>query len=423
MRAKTYLRLAARRPEQFRLAALADPDPVRRAQVTELAGGAAVAVFDDAEALLAQPRLADVAVVATQDRQHYEHALQAMRRGYDLLLEKPVAARLEDVLALDREAAALGRRVLVCHVLRYTPYYRKVKEIVDSGELGELVTVDAREGIEPWHFAHSYVRGHYAVMESSAPTIVAKCCHDMDLLHWILDRPCRALASFGGLSIFDPRHRPRGSTERCTDGCPHAETCQWNALRYTGDMRGWLRLVCDLDDKGQATREQIVDWLRASAWGRCVFLGGNTALDGQVLAMTFEGGIRATFTMTAFDSGRSIHICGTRGHLMGGQHMRALCGVDIVVVDHARGRRRVVKVDHAGDGHMGGDEGLVNALYGCMRRDEPAGMHSSLHGAVESHVMAFAAEASRTRGRVIDLAAFRRGHERQAASAGPLTGN
>jgi predicted dehydrogenase len=414
-RAQTYTQLAARHPDRFRIVAGADPVPQRVEKLRRISGQAAFRGFADAGALLAAGRLADVAIVATQDQYHYEHCRGALGLGYHVLLEKPIATRLDEALEIGRMARAAGRRVMVCFVLRFAAFYRKVKAILDSGVLGELVSIQANEGVMPWHQAHSFVRGHWAVVGRSSPMILSKCCHDADIVHWLVGRRCRRISSFGSLGQFRPDRAPTGAPARCTDGCPAAASCPYDAHRYAGDQRvPWLGMVYDRAEEASAA--EIVDWLRTSPWGRCVYRCDNDAVDHQVLAMEFEGGVTGTFTMTAFERGRHIELYGTRGVLKGGETYRNHFGTHLVFFPHeGEPVRYTVQAEDGGyELHGGGDAGLVNALYGEMTQpdDQPlaAGLESTLH----SHVLAFGAEAARSTGRAVDLAEF----EREAASPG-----
>ena len=414
-RAQTYTGLAARRPDLFQIVAGADPVPDRVEKVRRLSGNPTFRGFDCASALLAAGKLADVMIVATQDNFHSEHCRGALQAGYDVLLEKPIATRVEQVLEIERLARQLQRRVMVCFVLRFAAFYRKVKEIIASGALGEIASIQANEGVMPWHQAHSFVRGHWAVVGKSSPMILSKCCHDVDIIHWLVGRRCRRIASFGCLEFFRPERAPAGVPARCTDGCPVGDTCPYNALRYTTDLRfPWLPMV--YDRAHDATPEEIVAWLRTSPWGRCVYRCDNDAVDRQVLAMEFEGGITGTFTMTAFENGRHIEVYGTRGVLKGGETYRHHFGAHLILFPHEGEPVRYTV--QAGDGgyelHGGGDPGLVSALHGEMTKPTGTPLEAGLDSTVHSHLMAFAAEEARLTGRTITLDEY----ERQCARAG-----
>jgi predicted dehydrogenase len=403
-RTRTYLEIAAALPHLYEVVAVADPIAARRAMVREKCANPDFREFANDREILAQPKLADVMIIGTQDDHHVEPCMAAMERGYDILLEKPVATNLRDVLALERRALELGRRVLVCHVLRYAPFYTKVKEIISSGVLGEIITLNASEGVHPWHQAHSFVRGHWAVTEKSTPMIIAKSCHDMDIISWLMDRPCSSVSSYGGLSYFTAAKAPAGAPLRCTDGCPAAATCPYDARLYLGQHKDWLQWI--YDRSATATDAEILAWLAQSPWGRCVYHCDNTAVDHQVAAMEFEGGATATFTMTAFDSGRNLEIMGTKGVLRGGDLLCQLLDCDILIDEFASGNKTRYKVNAAVGGyagHGGGDPGLVLALYDEMSQSDPAQMRSSITRSIQSHLMGFAAEASRLTGKTVHL--------------------
>ena len=407
-RTRTYLELAAKMPQFYEVTAAADPIPERVGMVRSFSNNPGFQAFASDKELLARPRLADVLIIGTQDQYHVEPCLAAMEKGYDILLEKPVAPNPEDVLAIEKRATELGRRVLVCHVLRYTPFYSKVHEIVTSGVLGEIITMNASEGVGAWHQAHSFVRGHWAVTEKSTPMILAKSCHDMDIISWLMDRPCRVISSRGSLSFFNAANAPAGAPARCTDGCPVSGKCIYDAHHYLGRHRNWVTYV---HPNPAATDDEVMEWLRHSAWGRCVYHCDNTAVDHQVLAMEFEGGATATFTMTAFDEGRNIEVMGTDGVLRGGHFLKQTTGSDILVKNHATGDETTWRLSaEAGgyDGHGGGDAGLMRALYHEMNSSEPAAMRSSIQRSVQSHLMAFAAEHSRVSGSIAQLDSFQK---------------
>jgi predicted dehydrogenase len=408
-RTLTYCGLAAKMQHRYRVVGGADPVAVRVEKLSRLSGDPAFRSFVDAEALLAAGRIADLAVIGTQDNYHVGPAVRAMELGYDLLLEKPIAPDPRQVLELLAVAERLGRKVLVCHVLRYTPFYEKVQELLVAGAIGDIASIDASEGVGDFHQVHSFVRGHWARSDVSNPMIVAKSCHDMDIISWLVGRPCQRVASFGGLHHFTAAKAPAGAPARCTDGCPVGDSCRYNALRYIDRERGWLSHVMDGGDT--ASPEAVRAHLAHSPWGRCAWRCDNDVVDRQVVAFEFAGGIAGTFTMTAFDSGRNVTIRGTTGVLTGGDALHARTGDDIVVRSHAGAETRYrIQVDAGGyAGHGGGDPGLVNALDRELAK--PAGeMRTGLSASVESHMMGFAAEESRRSGRVVDLAEFRSRH-------------
>lgn len=409
-RTRTYMSLAAEMPDKYRIVAGSDPVPERVAAVRDMSGNPEFQSFSSFDELLARPRLADVLIIGTQDADHYKPAKRAMELGYHLLLEKPAATTLEDVLDLERIATERQRRVLLGFVLRYTNFYRKVRSLIESGRLGKVITFNLNEGAGAWHQVHSFVRGHWSRSATSTPMILAKCSHDLDLMVWLFGARCAAVNSYGRLSHFHSCNAPAGAPARCTDGCPVGDTCDYNARLYTGKHKGWLSMV--MDGWKTVTDDQIIDWLRISPWGRCAYRCDNDVPDHQVLAMDFEGGITGTFTMTAFDDGRHLEIHGTKAVLKGGESLRKLTGSDLALIPHHGGEieRFDTRAEEKGyKGHGGGDQGLMEALYEEMSRPDSAAMTSSIQQSVESHYMGFAAEISRRENRAVRLAELRKG--------------
>ena len=393
-RARVYTSLMAEQPEHFKLVAAADPKKNRVMKIANLSNNPQFRCFDSWEALLNEEKLADVLMVSTMDQDHYIPALEAMRKGYDLILEKPMSNRAFEIIQLEKTASEFNRRVIVCHVLRYTSFYKKLKEIIHGGLLGDVVTMNANEGIEPWHFAHSYVRGHWAVMAETSPTIVAKCCHDMDLLTWLLDRPCEHVSSFGELSFFKKENKHLREDYPMFDYSRYLEPSN----------KGWLAQVYD---NPESPAEDILDWLKGSKWGKDVFSCNNTAIDHQVVGLQFEGGLTATFTMTAFAEGRNYEVHGTKASMYAGDFYKEHVGADIIIKNHeTKKAEKISVVDENGhpvfgDYHRGGDVGFIKDLYGMLTSEEAP--PTSITASVHSHIMAFAAEEARKLGMVINI--------------------
>jgi predicted dehydrogenase len=406
-RTQVYLALAARLPDRYVITAAADRNPPRLARVRELACNPEFQEFSDANALLAEPPLADLMIIGTQDADHFAHATAALRRGYDLLLEKPIATSVSDMLAVEKLARDLGRRVIVCHVLRYTPFYRKVQELVARGTIGKLVAFEATQGIGPWHQAHSYVRGHWSVAEKSTPMTVANSCHDLDIISWLADAPCTQVSSFGGLAHFRADQAPAGAPARCTDGCPVAATCPYDAHRYLTDKKThWLNLV--YDRATTASDAEIIGWLRTSKWGRCVYHCDNTTVDHQAVNLQFANGITGNFTLTAFSEGRDLALFGTKGRLLAGSRVKHITGHDILFDDFTQNTAVPISIPTNQDGwHGDADSALMYDLPTELQKTNATDMLTSIERSVDSHLMGFAAEVSRQTGRSVDLAVFR----------------
>lgn len=402
-RGEVYAREFAELSDATRVVAIAEPDPSRRARLAERHGVPPEALFDGWEALLAQPRLAHALVLATPDALHLGPAREALARGYHLLLEKPIAPTLAEVNALAEAARGTDATVTVAHVLRYTPFFGAIARLLAEGRIGELVSIQATENIGHWHFAHSFVRGNWRSEAGASPMILAKACHDLDLLRWLVGRPCRRVASFGGLQHFRAEQAPEGSTARCTGGCAVERTCPYSAVRiylerFAGE-RVWPNSVVTPDP----TPERIREALDTGPYGRCVYRCDNDVADHQVVALDFDGGVAATLTVTAFTEAntRTIHLMGTHGEIHGHLDRR-----EIVLHDFAHGARELLHVDAPDDPHGGGDAGIVRDFAARLRGERTGPTATDLATSIESHRMAFAAERSRHEGRVVELASL-----------------
>ena len=399
-----YAAWAARHPERLRVVAVAEPDDLRREELAAAHGIAPERRFRDWSECLARPRLADVAIVATSDTLHVEPALAAIERGYQVLLEKPIAPTPAECVRVVEAAERAGRLLQIGHVLRYAPFYERVHALVASGALGELVHLDLREHVAAWHMTHSYVRGRFRSRAIAAPILLAKSCHDLDLIAWLADRPARRVASFGALTHFRAESAPPGAPERCTDPCPAQAECPHDAVRfYAGPEPEIARFWPWVDVSPDPSREARLAALATSRYGRCVYRCDNDALDHQTVAIEFEGGLTASFTLQgmAAHEQRTIRVTGTRGELRG--------LLDGGVIEITRpGALGVERHEVPGSplGHFGGDDGLMAHFSALVAGGEGA-PRASGRSALESHLLGFAAERAREQGTVVDVAAFR----------------
>lgn len=405
-RAQTYVQIACRTPQKFRVVAIADPNPAKRQAIRDLAGGMDIQEFESADLLLKHERLADVLVISTQDAQHYEQCRQAIVAGYHILLEKPVAQSSTEVRTLVDLARQKERRVVVCFVLRHTSFFRRIKKLIDNGRIGDVTSLNLVEGIGTWPNVHAYVRGHWSRTQDSTPKILAKSSHDTDMIAWLLDDTCVSVSSFGQLGYYRHENKPSDATTRCTDGCPHLSSCEYSAYRYADDMRSpWLIQIHP--DGETMSRDEVEGWLRESPYGRCAWQCDNDVVDHQVVAMKFSKGCSATFTMTAFDAHRHIEIFGTKGVLRAGMDGRDELGCDILIRNHDNDAIERIVIDADDDSgyeaHGGGDAGLMDAIYGVFRGDTNDEV-ALLATAAEAHYIGFAAEESRLSGRTVEVA-------------------
>ncbi|HEX8684010.1 MAG TPA: Gfo/Idh/MocA family oxidoreductase [Ardenticatenaceae bacterium] len=398
---------ALEHPTELRFVAVAEANPERRARFAAAHHIPPEHQFASWESLLANGQIADTCFIMTQDQHHYAPALAALDLGYDVLLEKPMSPHLEENVALVQAAERSGRLLQVCHVLRYAPFFATLHEILASGRLGEIVTVEHRENVVYWHMAHSYVRGNWRSAALSSPMILAKCCHDLDILQWNLGGRARRLHSFGSLIHFRPEQMPPGATLRCTDGCPAGPICPFDARRlYLDPQRlGQWPLLAISDEQ---TPEALRHALETGPYGRCVYRCDNDVVDHQTVNIEWDNGATVLLAMHghAHEEGRTMRYDGTRATLRG-SFLKSR--TEIEIHDHLTGRTEMVPIPPAHTGHGGGDFGVVRAFLRAVRGHEPA--LTTAREALESHLLAFAAEASRLTGAVVNMDEFRRDAE------------
>lgn len=438
-------------PDEIRCVAIAEPHDVRRARFAHAHAIPPERQFHTWEDLLTQGQIADVAIVCTTDRMHVEPAITALEAGYDVLLEKPMAATLANCVRLVQTAERTGRLLQICHVLRYTVFFSTIHDIITSGRLGDIITVEHRENVSYWHMAHSFVRGNWRNNKIGSPMILAKCCHDLDILYWNLGR-VKQLNSIGSLIHYRAENAPPGAPERCTDGCPVADDCPWYAPRlymelvplmrmarhspaalerlgaalyldhptFTSmarrliprfdaamDHRGWPVSVIS-EDTSMAGRQRA---LETGPYGRCVYHCDNDVVDHQTVNMEFESGASGVLVMHGHShrEGRTMRYDGTRATLRGHYYLN---DHEIQIHDHLTGKMEVIHPSLGpvgASGHGGGDAGLMAAFVRAVR--DPSSALTTARASLESHLMAFAAEESRVNGTVVPMDEFRRRSE------------
>jgi predicted dehydrogenase len=397
-RGTTFASFAQQFPDRARIVAVADPRSDRREALADQHAVAAGMRFDDWRELVALPRLADAVIVATPDREHVGPACRFAELGYHVLLEKPIAPTRAECIEVIDSVEKAGVILAVCHVMRYTAYTDAVKDIVARGRLGQVVGVEHLEPIGWWHFAHSYVRGNWRRSDQAGPSILTKCCHDLDWLRYIVDRPAVAVSSRGGLHHFTAANRPAGAADRCLD-CAVEPECPYSAPRLylgcLGDARRerWPLSVITTDMTESGVRQA----LRDGPYGRCVYDCDNDAVDHQVVTIEFEGGVTASLTMSAFTPAdrRRTRIMGTRGFLEGD-------GRRLTLTDFVTGEAESFDLGgtglDAGGGHDGGDFGVMSAFLDAVSSGDRSIIRTGPRESLESHLMAFAAERSRLTG-------------------------
>jgi predicted dehydrogenase len=399
-RGNVYGNYATKYPDELDIIGVAEPKEIRRKRYSEKHGIAKENQFLTWEDVFKRPKFADFIIITTPDDLHYGPAMAALEKGYQILLEKPIAQtwkECNDILQLQKKKNAI---VAVCHVLRYAPYYKKIKEIIESGVLGKIVSIQHLEPIEREHMAHSYVRGNWRVSGETNPIILSKSCHDLDILRWWIGKKCTHISSFGSLSWFKKENAPEGSTKRCTDGCLVEGTCPYSAIKIYHKKRGYNH-VLDLPVEESLKGEAIMEQLRTGPYGRCVYHCDNDVADHQVVNMQFEDGITCGFNMEAFTNyhGRRTRIMGTMGCLVGDEEILTIGDFKNDQIENW------ITKDHADNkgGHGGGDWKLMRDFLNAVDKSDETLLSSTLEASMDSHKMGFAAEKSRVSMKTIQL--------------------
>ena len=393
-----YADYILRHTDEVEVVGLADANEDRMREYAGKFGVPAENCFCDALELFSAGIGAHGAVICTMDALHHAHSVAAMRAGYHILLEKPAALTEEQCIDIRDTAKSLGRQVLVCHVLRYTPFYQKIKEIIDSGAIGDVVTVQAMERVEYWHQAHAYVRGNWRNSETSCPMILAKSCHDTDILLWLCGKRCKSVSSYGSLKHFKRENMPSGAAEYCLD-CKYVEDCPYSAKKHYIDRvkSGYTGWPVDVVAH-EPTEENITEALKHGQYGRCVYACDNNVVDHEIVNMWLEDDIAVSFIMSSFNSksGRTIKILGTLGDIEGDMGTNT---IEVTVFEKSHEIIDITKIADDLGGHGGGDDRLF-ADFLALLRGEPVNTKSitSIDRSIESHLVCLAAEKSRLSG-------------------------
>lgn len=344
--------------------------------------------------------ISDALIISTQDASHYEITKKAILTGYKyILLEKPVSGVKGEYTELRDLAKENGVILIICHVLRYSNYYSKIKEIISSGKIGDIVTINHTENVGYFHFAHSFVRGNWHDEFASTPSILAKCCHDIDLIAWFMDSPCESVSSVGSLKYFNKENAPEGATPYCMGGCKAKKNCPYDAeALYITDPFYKAKFIKymgrTLTGKAKNTKADIKNAIRSGDYGRCVFMCDNNVCDNQLVTMKFKNGASAVLNMNGFSNKmfRESHIIGTKGelygsgtklkmHIFGGRTTNVNTGA-LKVSGHVEGDMRIVS-------------GFVKLV--CGETTDLTDI-TTIDATMISHNIALAAEESRKNG-------------------------
>lgn len=400
-RGNVYGNYASAFPDQIKIVGVAEPIGIRNERYTRKHQIPENNRFNTWEDVFSRPKFADAIIITMPDNLHYEPCMKAMAMGYDVLLEKPMAQteqECRDILAMTRKT---GKIVAVCHVLRYSPYFIKMKSLINEGAIGELISVQHLEPIEHIHMSHSYVRGNWHDSKATTPIILAKSCHDLDILRWMIGSNCKSIAAMGDLKWFRAKNAPEGSTARCMDGCAIESTCPYSSMQIYYRNRGWT-YVFDLPEDKAKQGDAILEYLRTTNYGRCVYKMDNDQPDHYITSINFEDGVTASFSMEAFTgySGRRTRVMGAMGDMTG--------DMNELTIQDFRTHKSTTLVPRSEDvenyknsGHGGGDWFLMRDFVQAVSHKDPAYLTSTIDQSIESHLMGFAAERSRASGNIV----------------------
>ncbi len=333
----------------------------------------------------------DLLVISSMDKYHYQDAKQGILHGYHLLLEKPIACNYDEVVEIAELAKKSERKVVVCHVLRYTMFYKEIKRLIDEGVLGEIVNINATENVAYWHQCHSYVRGNWHNSKETAPQILTKCSHDFDIVTWLMNKKPTVVSSFGDLYFFKKENKPENSTNQCHD-CPLGYNCDFNAYKFYLKNKDWLKPFMGKD----VSDEKIDAFLKISNFGHCVFDMDNDTVDHQVVNIQFEDKTTASLTMNAFSRNcyRDIKIYGTKGDLVG-NFENNIIHVNLYNYKDESFDIDIQKLTSDFSGHGGGDAVMFKELLQYLLYGTKTESLTLLEDSVVSHKMAFLSEKSR----------------------------
>ncbi len=400
-RGNVYGRYALANPNDIKMIGVAEPIPFRNDKFAKAHGISEQHRFKTWEDVFKVPKFADAIIISTPDYLHYGPAMKALAMGYHVLLEKPISPSLQECLEILAAAKKSKSIIAVCHVLRYTTYFRKLKELCDSGELGTMISINHLEGIEYVHMAHSYVRGNWHEAAKTNPIILAKSCHDLDIMRWIANKSAKTVSAYGNLKWFKRENAPEGSTERCVEGCKVERECPFSAIKVYYEQKKRIH-VLDVPEDPALQGPAILEKLKTSNYGRCVYRMNNDQPDHYTSIYQFDDGVLATFGLEAFTAweARKTRVMFSMGEIEGDN--------DLIKVTDFRTKevtlwKASTQKEFNNSGHGGGDFGLMQNFVQAVAQNNPALLTSTIDASIESHVMGFMAEASRKNGKSMEI--------------------
>lgn len=391
-RMNAYAEYALLHPGEMSIVAVVEPNRVRREHLADRCGVPAERCFAEWEDFLSREKMADAVFICTPDHLHYYPTMRALEKGYDVLLEKPIAQSFGECKAIVESAREKGRIVGVCHVLRYHPYFMKLREIVAGGALGELISVNHIEAVGIERMTHAFVRGLWRKESETNPMILSKACHDLDLLVWLTGKQCLRVSSYGSLKWFKESNAPAGSTPRCTDGCAVERDCPYSALDLYFRRKRWLRHF-DMPENVDAD-EVILDELRSGPYGRCVYRCDNDVVDHQVVSMLMEDDVTVSFSMDAFtkESARKTHCMFSLGEVFGDEKTLTVRYFQADKPDEVFDFSFIAGECNF---HGGADLNIVRDFVEAVRLGNGEALLTNIESSLESHRIAFEIEQQR----------------------------
>lgn len=413
-RSFVYSELAKTNPEMLKIVGVADPNPIRRKKAMDYFGFKEDMCFENAEELAKKGKLADTVINGTMDEQHLETAVPLLDAGYDMLLEKPFAPNEEEMRQIVNCAKKNNSKVMICHVLRYTPFYYAIKERIVNGEIGDIINIQTTEHVSYHHLSTSYIRGKWANSdECHTSMLLAKCCHDLDIIMWMMsETKPKQISSFGGKFQFKPENAPKEAGTICMKDCPLVDTCVYSTKRlYIDHPDRWAFYVWDaLEGKKNVTIEDKIALMKSdSPYARCIYKCDNNVVDHQSVLINFESGATGTHNMVggSAEPRREIHIIGTKGEIFGNFEESKFTVLKIDPSPDAHNEEcDVEEVDLrvTGDmvgaygGHGGGDERLAADFVKFIRGEKPSLACTSIFDSVAGHLSVYLADKSRENG-------------------------
>ncbi|MFI3258405.1 MAG: Gfo/Idh/MocA family oxidoreductase [Spirochaetales bacterium] len=393
-----YCEYGLEHKDELKIIAVAEPIRERREYFAKRHDISADMVFDDWEKLLEKGKIADCAMVCTQDKFHTAPVKKALSLGYHVMCEKPMSPDSQECIEMAEYSKKYGKTLTVCHVLRYSPFYTELKKILDSRIIGDIVSVQHIECVGYWHQAHSFVRGNWRNSTETSPMILAKSCHDMDILTWLIGKKCKKVSSFGSLMHFKPENAPQGAGKRCLIDCKAQENCPYDVKKIYFGNEWYTDLIRGIVARDK-TDDAVIAALQTGPYGRCVYHCDNDVVDHQVVNLEYENGTTVSFTMCAFtfEGSRVMNIMGTMGQI--------LCDMEkneIVVKEFLTGNTNTLNIKTPIGGHSGSDDRFMKGFIKTVESDGEFSL-SGAEESLESHLIALAAEESRLTGKTISM--------------------